>query len=215
MDWFAAPNYWFARWGVQGGLRAGLSSRLRERARPVPRAAGRARAAPRSSLSGSDAVPGRAEPLPPGLLRPRASGGGVERCPPRRGDRARTPRRRPALGVCARLAGALGALPLYRQRGATVLLVRLGKSPARSGVPRRLPGKRPYTSAPSDTLPLPLARRPGGARRGTDQAPGRSLLAGSHLSRLPPRDPADAESAQLVCPSHAPVVSSARGPRQL
>src|SRR5436309_594661 len=44
----------------------------------------------------------------------------------------------------------------------------------------------------------PLDRVPRNVRRGTDQAPRRPLLARLHLPRLPLRNPADAQSAQLV-----------------
>ena len=66
-----------------------------------------------------------------------------------------------------------------------------------------------------DPHPLPLARLSPGARRRAHQAPGRSLLARSHLHGLPPRDPADAEPAQLVCPPAAARLPPDRGPRQL
>ena len=49
-------------------------------------------------------------------------------------------------------------------------------------------------------LLYPLARVPGGVRGRPDQAPRRSLLARPHVHGLPPRDPADAEPAELVLP---------------
>ena len=57
-------------------------------------------------------------------------------------------------------------------------------------------------------LAVPLAAVPGGARRGAHQAARRSLLARPHLPRLPPRDPADAESAELVLPPAAAAGST-------
>ena len=215
MDWFAAPGYWFARVVLERGL--GLvyllafanalhqfPALLGERGLlPVPRYLAQTRFRDSPSLfhlGYSD----RGLRLVGwcGVVLAAATVLGL-------------PARRTALGPGAGLAPPLGALSLDRQRGAALLLVRLGESPARGGIPRRLPGQRPDAPAPADSPPLPLARRAGGARRGADQAAGRSLLAGPHLSRLPPRDPADAEPAQLVRPSAAPLVPPTRGPRQL
>ncbi len=59
-------------------------------------------------------------------------------------------------------------------------------------------------------LALPLADRAHHARRRAHQAARRSVLARSHVPRLPLRDPAGAEPAQLVAPRRAARVPHGR-----
>ena len=183
-----------------------------------PAAAGRARPAPGAPLPRGYAVPGRAQPVPPGAtptgwLRGWCGVGGVVLAA---ATLLGLPARRAALGPGPGLAGRCGR---STSRSSTS-----GSASTRSGGSRSCSrrGSSPSswaTHGRRPPLPMLLLFRwlavPGGVRRGTDQAAGRPLLAGPHLSRLPPRDPADAEPAQLVRPPPAPLVPPARGPRQL
>ncbi len=83
-----------------------------------------------------------------------------------------------------------------------VLAIFLCPREERRALPRRAAADR------GDLAP-PLARLPRHDRRGAHQAPGRPLLARSHLPRLPLRDPAGAQPARVV-----PSPGAARGPRR-
>ena len=188
--------------------RAHLPARVPRRAQPVPGPARRARPASRTPLSRQRRLWRGAEPLPPPLLRSPS--------PCRRPDGRRlvglagpgSSPGRAALASDARVVRPLGPVPLDRERRPAVLRLRLGVAPPRGRVPRDLPRRCPDGAPLPGPRPLPLARLSSGARRRAHQAAGRSVLARSHLHGLPPRDPADAEPAQLVRPPAAAPAST-------
>ena len=213
MDWFSAPDYRLARLVIERGLGLDLPDRVPGGAEPVPRPARRARPAARAPRSSGGRASGEApEPVPPPLLRPaspRSSRGSGPCC--RAAMVAGPAAGGAALAPDARLARPLGAVSLDRQRrpallrfGWESLLLEAGFLAIFLGNARTAP-----------PLPVLLLFRwlavPGGVRRGADQAPRRSVLARPHLPGLPPRDPADAEPAQLVLPSAAAGAPPGRG----
>ena len=130
-----------------------------------------------------------------------------------------------SLVVLLGYANALIMLALWalytvdRQRRAALVRLRLGDPAARDRLPRHLPlpaARRPSVSAPRAAargdLAVSLAHLSHHARRGADQAARRPVLARPDLPRLPLRDAADPESAELVAPLSARTgfTSSAR-----
>src|SRR6266545_7521072 len=199
---------------VRARARRDLPRRVPRRAQPVPAFARRTGAAARTALRAHGAVPRRAEPVPLPLLGPAARHGGVGRRGPggERGHRAAAGR--PAVGVDARVVRALGALPVDRQRGPDLLLVRLGIAAVRGRSAGGLPRRRAHGAADSRGVPDALAAVPAGVRRRAHQVARRPLLARPHVPPLPPRDPAEAEPAELVLPPPAGAGAQGRGARQ-
>src|SRR6266511_3600928 len=191
-----------------------LSRRVPRRAQPVPAPARRARAAPRAPIRAHGAVPRRAEPVPRPLLGPPAPHGRLGRGGAGGERDGRAAAGGPALGVDARVVGALGALPVDRQRGPDLLLVRLGITAVRGRSVRCLPRRRAHGAADPRGVPHALALVPVGVRRRAHQAARRPLLARPDVPPLPPRDPADAEPAELVLPPPAGAGAQGRGARQ-
>ena len=212
MDWFprrttgspASPS---------SGPRPRLPGRVPGRAEPVPGAAGRARPAARAPFLARSAS-GTHQPFSSPLLRPLLRGVAW-------------------LGVVLSAALVVGlpqAGPLLAPMLVWLVLwvlylsiVNIGQSSTGFGWESLLleagflaiflgnARDRPALPGPAA---VPLARVPGRARRRADQAARRPLLARPHLPGLPPRDPADAEPAQLVLPPPAEAVAPAGGGRQ-
>src|SRR5207248_9475933 len=111
----------------------------------------------------------------------------------------------------AGLVRDLGAVPLECQHRSNLLRLWLGVTAAGRRIFRDLPGAGGDGAPTCRHLDVSLAPLSSRIRRRPDQDSGRSLLARSNLPRLPPRDPADAESAQLVLSPPAPPVAPGRG----
>ena len=105
---------------------------------------------------------------------------------------------------------ALGHLSFLRECGPDLLRLRLGINAARSRLPRDFSGQQPHRAARHPDLAPALDGVPRDVRRRPHQAARRPLLAQPHLSRLPLRDPAHAESAELVFPLDARLDASRR-----
>src|SRR5207247_10792878 len=96
---------------------------------PVQPAPRRARPPPRARLPPRDDLPAAAEPVPVALLGSCPAGRQLARPPRLRRPPGRTGRGGTAPRHDAGVGGAVGPLPLDRQRGADLLLVRLGVAP--------------------------------------------------------------------------------------
>src|SRR5207302_10319208 len=180
-----------------------LPGRLPGRPQSVSPAARRARLASRPALSQPGDLPAGPQSFSPSVLRPTPDG---RRCAwhrPVGTDRRRADRRGAPARVDAGLVRALDALSVDRQYRADLLCLRLGIVAAGGWFSGDLPGAGRDGSAAGRDLDVPLVALPGGVRRRPDPAPRRSVLAGPHLPLPPSRDPADAQSAQLVLPQPA------------
>src|SRR5438552_58610 len=82
---------------------------------------------------------------------------------------------------------------------------------ARCDLPRRVPRTGPRGAPGAGDVARAVAPLPGGVRRRPDQAPRRPVLAGPHVPAVPPRDPTDAQPAELVVPSPARVAAQGGG----
>src|SRR5260221_9980430 len=112
---------------------------------------------------------------------------------------------------------ALGALHVVRAHWPGLVFLRVGNSTSGNGLsgyfPLPAPGRPAVSAAPTAQrchLVVSLADLPNHAWRGADQAARRSLLAGPDLPVLPLRNPAASQSAKLVAPFSAALVSSVR-----
>src|SRR5688572_10000965 len=199
---------------VPARARAHLRHGVPRRRPAIPAAPRRARAPPRAALPRRGALRERAEPLPPPLLRPALRRRRLDRSRARARRPDRPHRSRAAPGGHARVARALGALPLDREYRPDLLLVRLGDAAPRSGLPRDLPRQRDDRDAAPARRARAVAPVPCRVRRGPDQDAGRSVLARSDVSLLPPRDAAHAEPPVLALPPPAEAFPSPRGARQ-
>ena len=208
-----APDYKIARFVIERGLAAIYLIAFLVACEPVPGAAAASAGSSRRPRScARTRVPGRAEPVPLAATRTagcalvawagiaiasRSSSG----CRRRRRCRSRCWR-----GSCS------GSLYLSIVNiGGTFYGFGWEIAAARGRLPRDLPRQRRDRAAVARAPAVPLARVPGRVRGGADQAARRPLLARPDLHGLPPRDPADAEPAQLVLPPPAAAAPPARG----
>ena len=223
VDGFAAVDFEFARQVLQRGHRGAVRRRVRLDAEPVPAAPRRARAASRAGAART----GRA---------PRSARGGC--CGPRcSATLAYTDRRLVALCACGHrrrrrrwcvgipqlgppwvpmlcfLALWLGYMSIvsigqtFYGFGWEMLLLEAGFLAAFLGSDSQPPRDR------RDRAVL-VAGVPARVRRGDDQDPRRTRVARPHRAHVPPRDAADARTAQPPGAPAPPLVPPGRGARQ-
>src|SRR5438309_11931412 len=185
---------------------------------PVPASPWRARSPSGPRLHPRRRLPGIADALPShrlfGSQAPRRRLGRSRALGPRDHGLVRWWRLPSAVRVDAGLCAALGPLSLDREHRPDLLLLRLGVALARNGLPHHLPWTGHDGTAVQPDRPHALAALPGRVRRWAHQDARRPLLARPDLPLLPPRNAADAESAELVLPSSAEASSSDGGAGQ-
>src|SRR5439155_9865141 len=184
-----------------------LPGRLPCDAQPVPAPPRRTRFAPGAGLHPCRPLPRLADPLSSirlfGSQAPRRR---LDRRRPVGGRHHRLVRRRrlpDPVRIDADLRDAVGALSLDRERRPDLLLVRLGVAPAGSRLPHDLPGSGHDDAAVQPHRAHALASVPRRVRRRAHQDARGPVLARPDLPLLPPRDSADAQSAELVLPPPA------------
>ena len=209
MEWFAAPDYRLARFILERGLGLVYLIGFLVALNQFPALLGERGLLPAPRLPRPGRASGTRRASSISTTPTASSGRRGSRGRARRGDGGRPAASGPPLAHDALLARALGCSTSRSSTSGSASTASAG-SPFcwRRDSSRSSWATRATAPAAADPPPLPLARVPGGARRGADQAAGRSLLAGPHLPRLPPRDPADAEPAELVLPSAAAAGST-------
>ncbi len=199
----------------QAGLRARdggrIPRRFRVRGPAVSRPDRYARDAAGAEIPCAPVILVLAKSLPPALLRSLLRRSLLGRRGGLRCDGGGTRRRRTAVAGHARMACAVGAVPVDRERRADLVLVRLGVAAARGGTAGGLRRQRRRRPSRGRDVADTLAAVPRRVRRRSDQAARRSVLARPLVSGLPPRDAADAGPAQLVLPPPATSAAPGRG----
>src|SRR5579864_8264940 len=191
-----------------------LSDRLPGRSQSVSGVAGRARIVARSRVHQADPIWPNAEPLLSSLLGCPDPGGVDGGHSSVGGDRRRPARDGAGNRLDAGLVSALDPVSVDSQHRSDLLRVWMGVPASRGRLSRHLSGAGHHRPAHRRDLDVSLVAVSGGVWSRPDQAARRSLLARSHLPQLPPRDPADAESTQLVLPPSAEAAAQGRSCRQ-